>query len=108
MVCSKTPKSTPAILIAGEAIEPGFLGVAGGPTEDGSSGVLVDDVTAGSSADLAGIRNGDRIVAIDGAAVTVITELAGLVQTKFPGDAVAIELFRDGEKLTVTAVLGQK
>ncbi len=103
-----TAKGIADLILAGEAIEPGFLGVSGGPTVDGSSGVLVDDVTAGSSADLAGILNGDRIVSIDGAPVTVITELAGLVQTKFPGDAVAIELFRDGEKLTITAVLGQR
>jgi len=103
-----TAKGIADRILAGEPFDPGFLGVAGGPTEDGSSGVSVDSLTEGSAAEVAGIVAGDRIVAIDGAPVTSIAELAGLVQTKFPGDEVAIDLFRDGERLTVTAVLGQR
>lgn len=103
-----TAKAVADKILSGEPIEPGFLGVAGGQTEDGSSGVNVESLTAGSAAELAGIVPGDRIVTIDGAPVTSIEELAGLVQTKFPGDEVAIDLFRDGERLTVTAVLGQR
>ncbi len=103
-----TAKGIADRILAGQPIEAGFLGVSGGPTEDGSPGVLVDGLTAHSAAEIAGIRVGDRIVAIDDAPVTLIEELAGLVQTKFPGDAVEIELFREGEKLTVTAVLGQR
>lgn len=103
-----TAKGIADKILAGEAIEPGFLGVEGGQTLDGSSGVQVEGITTGSSADNAGIVPGDRIVTIDGAPVTSIEELAGLVQTKFPGEAVAIELFRNDERLTVTAVLGQR
>lgn len=103
-----TAKDIADRILAGEQLEPGFLGVAGGPTEDGSSGVLVDSLTEGSAAELGGVRPGDRIVSIDGAPVTSIEELAGLVQTKFPGDEVLIELFRDNERLTITAVLGQR
>ncbi len=103
-----TAKAIADKILSGEPIEPGFLGVAGGQTDDGSSGVSVESLTTGSAAELAGIVPGDRIVMIDGAPVTSIEELAGLVQTKFPGEAVAIDLFRDGERLTVTAVLGQR
>lgn len=95
-------------ILAGEPIEAGFLGVIGGQTADGSSGVNVEELTEGSAADLSGVRVGDRIVTIDGAPVTSIEELAGLVQTKFPGDIVTIELFRDDERLTIEAVLGQR
>ena len=103
-----TAKNIADRILSGEAIEPGFLGVAGGPTEDGTSGVSVDSLTDGSAADLAGIEPGDRIVTIDGAPVTSIEELAGLVQTKFPGDEVDIELFRDGQRLTVRATLSER
>jgi len=104
----ETAKAIADRILAGDAIEPGFLGVAGGQTDDGSSGVNVEGLTEGSAAEVAGVLLGDRIVAIDGAPVTSIEELAGLVQTKFPGDAVALELFRDGERLTITAVLSQR
>ncbi len=103
-----TAKAIADRILAGEPIEAGFLGVAGGQTIDGSSGISVEELTNGSAAELAGILIGDRIVTIDGAPVTSIEELAGLVQTKFPGDAVAIELFRADVRLTVTAVLGQR
>lgn len=103
-----TAKSIADRILAGEPMDPGFLGVAGGQTADGSSGVNVESLTAGSAAEEAGIQPGDRIVTIDGAPVTSIEELAGLVQTKFPGDEVAIELFRDGNRLTVTAILSQR
>lgn len=103
-----TAKAIADKILAGETIEPGFLGVAGGQTIDGSSGVNVESLNPGSAAELAGIMPGDRIVTIDGAPVTSIEELAGLVQTKFPGEEVAIELFRDDERLTVIAVLGQR
>jgi len=103
-----TAKGIADRILAGEPIEAGFLGVSGGQTADGSSGVSVDDLTAGSAADLAGLLVGDRIISIDGAPVTTIEELAGLVQTKFPGDTVDIELFRNGERLTIQAVLSQR
>jgi len=103
-----TAKNIADRILAGDPLDPGFLGVAGGPTEDGSSGVLVESLTAGSAAELGGLQPGDRIVSIDGAPVTTIEELAGLVQTKFPGDEVSIELFRNGQRQTLTAVLGQR
>lgn len=103
-----TAKAIADRILAGQPIEAGFLGVSGGQTVDGSSGVSVQELTEGSAAELAGIQIGDRIVTIDGAPVTSIEELAGLVQTKFPGDPVAIELFRNDERLIVTAVLGQR
>ena len=103
-----TAMSIAGRLSAGEPLEAGFLGVSGGPSEDGSSGVNVVEVTDGSSADDAGLLVGDRIISIDGAPVTDIEELAGLVQTRFPGDQVELELVRDGERLVITATLGQR
>ncbi len=95
-------------IVAGEPMTAGFLGVSGAPTTTGDAGINVTDVTAGSAAERAGLQIGDRVVKLDGAPVTAIEELAGLVQTRFPGDEVDIELVRDGETIIVTAVLGER
>ena len=67
-----------------------------------SGGVTVIRVNDDSPADLAGLRQGDRIVRIDGQAVTA---LAGLWQALWAGGApertVALEILRDGEPLTL-------
>ncbi|MFV0523656.1 MAG: S1C family serine protease [Acidimicrobiales bacterium] len=96
------------LIVAGQPIEAGFLGVGGGPTDDGSSGVQVTDVTAGSAAELAGIQPGDHILSIDGAPVTTFEELAGLVVAHPPDEVVDIEVIRNGQPLTLTATLGRR
>jgi putative serine protease PepD len=95
-------------ILAGEPIEPGFLGVRGAPSSDGSAGVEVTDVTAGSAAEVAGIRVGDRILSIDGAPVSQFEELAGLVVARQPGDKVVLDVVRNGQTMSVEAVLGQR
>lgn len=94
-------------IINGETLEAAFLGV-GGDTVLGESGVVVDAITPGSSAEAAGLLVGDRVIKIDGAPVTSLIELAGLVQGRFPGDEVELELIRDGSALTITATLGAR
>ncbi len=95
-------------IVNGIPLDTAFLGVSGAPeiTDDGL-GVLVGDVTADSGAAVAGLATGDRILRIDGAPVSSIEELAGLVRSKRPGSAVDLEVLRDGEELIITATLGQ-
>ena len=93
-------------ILSGQPIEPGFLGVAGEQAGDGAAGVVVTEVTAGSAAEDAGVEVGDRIVTINGAPVTSLEELAGLLQTQFPGDAVELQIVRDGETIFISATLG--
>ncbi len=95
-------------LVAGEPIESGLLGVEGQVPSDGSAGVEVTKVTAGSAADAAGIQPGDLILTLDDAPVTSFEVLAGLVLTHPPGDVVQLEIMRDGQPQTVTATLGQR
>ncbi len=95
-------------ILAGQSMEPGFLGVSGIESSDGSAGVQVSEITAGSGADLAGLLIDDLIISIDGAPVTSIEELAGLVQTNFPEEQVQLGVVRDGEAITLTATLGQR
>lgn len=93
-------------LIAGEEIVPGFLGISGDVPRDGSAGVEVVDVTPNTGAEAAGVREGDRIVAIDGAPVTLFEELAGVVGAYSPGEEIQIDLIRDGVEMQVMAELG--
>ncbi|MDH3293164.1 MAG: trypsin-like peptidase domain-containing protein, partial [Acidimicrobiia bacterium] len=94
------------LLVAGEPIEPGFLGVTGQPPDDGAAGVEIVEVTAGSAADAAGLRSGDRVLSLDGAPVTQIEELAGLVLARQAGDQVTLHVVRGDQELEIEAVLG--
>ncbi len=93
-------------ILAGEALDPGVLGVSGS-TRDGQVGVLVEEVTSGGAAEAAGLQSGDRILTVNGAPVTTFDELAGLVQSNFSGDTVELVVERDGqsEPIILTAVL---
>ena len=95
-------------IVNGEPLEPGFLGVEGTEPAGGEVGVEIADVTAGSAAADAGLQVGDIVTSVDGAPVTAFQELAGLIQTSFPGDEVVLVLIRDGESLSITAVLGER
>ncbi len=94
------------LLVAGQPIEPGFLGVQGGPTLNGEAGVEITEVTELSAAEAAGILAGDRVLSIDGAPVTSIQELAGLVLARQAGDAVVLQVVRDGQTIELDVELG--
>ncbi len=92
--------------VTGETPVAGFLGVQLEPRLDGGSGALVAEVVTDSGADAAGIRVGDVVVAVDGVEITGQAGLVATIRDLEPGDEVEIELVRDGEARTVTAVLG--
>ncbi len=95
-------------ILSGEELVGGFLGVGGGASADGSSGVEVTSLTPDSGADLAGIREGDRIISIDGAPVVNLEQLAGIVSTRFPGEDIEIGLVRGTQELVIVATLGER
>jgi len=76
------------------------LGVEGG-TE-------VDAVDPGGPAATGGVAGGDVIVALEGTEVTTAAGLVAAVQQHRPGDAVELDVVRDGEALRVDVVLGQR
>ncbi|MCP4222265.1 MAG: PDZ domain-containing protein, partial [Actinomycetia bacterium] len=98
-----TAVSVASRIVAGIPIEPGFLGVLGAPSSDGSAGVEVTEVVAGTAAETAGLQVGDRILAIDGAPVSRFDELAGLVVARQPGDQVTLDVVRGEELVAVDA-----
>ncbi len=95
-------------ILEGDPLDPGFLGIGGEAPGEDELGVSVAEVTAGAAADLAGIQAGDRVLSLDGAPVGSFEELAGLIQTSFPGDEVVLEIVRDGETIEISVVLGSK
>ena len=71
------------------------------------SGVLVASVAGDGPAAAAGILVGDVITAVDGLAVDSARDVSREIRHR-PGEAVAIELYRDGEPLRLTANLGAR
>ena len=65
-------------------------------------GVVVEDVSADSAAEKAGIRKGDAIVEFDGERVRSVRQLTRLVQETPSGRAVQAAIVRDGQRSTVT------
>ena len=62
----------------------------------------VGSVVAGSAADEAGLRPGDRILGIDGTAITWFEDLRRIVMTK-PGVRLDLDVLRDGTRLVLKA-----
>jgi S1-C subfamily serine protease len=119
------------IISSGKALH-AFLGLDAAPVTPqlarlfhlpSSSGLLIQDVQAGSGADKAGLKagktavvvqgesyqvGGDMIVAIDGTPVTTYQQLRDAISQRKPGDKLKLEIYRNGSKKTVTAKLGQR
>ncbi|MEL6983045.1 MAG: trypsin-like peptidase domain-containing protein, partial [Actinomycetota bacterium] len=91
-------------IVSGQSLEPGLLGVTGDSQDEGI-GVPINEVTDGSAAAEAGLQPGDRVLTIDGAPVTTIGEVIGLIQSNFAGDVVELQILRNGDNLEVQATL---
>jgi RIP metalloprotease RseP len=66
---------------------------------------VVDRVQPDSAADAGGIRDGDRILAVDGRPVGEFEDLAEVLQP-FAGQPVTLEVERDGQVIAVDTTLG--
>ena len=72
---------------------------------DKPAGALIESVDKGGAADRAGIEIGDVVLAVNGQAIDVSGDLPSLVGLAQPGDALAIDLWRHGARMTVHARL---
>ena len=104
-------------LIKGMAIERGYLGVSIQPLSDDLAnslglakrrGEFVQSVVPGQGAARAGIQPGDVVLTVDGKDVTPDTSLSYIVANIAPGKHVPIELIRNGQRLTVNAVVNKR
>ena len=81
-----------------------FLGVL---TEQSDKGALIKAVTKGSSAEKAGLKEGDVITKVDDKKITSPEDLAEIVKTNKPGDEVKISYLRNGKKKEAKVILGK-
>ncbi|MDH3206538.1 MAG: M28 family peptidase [Gemmatimonadota bacterium] len=71
-------------------------------------GLRLTGVREGSPAAIAGLRAGDVVVEFDGNPVADIYAYTYALQARSVGDEVTIVVEREGERITVTAVLGER
>jgi putative serine protease PepD len=104
-VPSNTVRDVIPRLERGETIRRPYLGVS---TAGGAGGVRVSEATAGGPAASAGLRAGDVIVSIGGDEVRDPDDVAAAIQDRRPGETVAIEIERDGDRRTLDVELGTR
>ncbi len=104
-------------LIANGFVRHAFLGITGVTISaeaadrlgvDAEGGAVVDTVQPGTAADDAGLRRDDLIVAIDGEEIRTMDELVMAIRRRSPGDELRLTVIRDGERLELRAVLGER
>ncbi len=71
-------------------------------------GVYVQSVSDGGAADIAGIREGDVIIAINGETVTNYDELNAEKDQYKAGEMITVTVTRDGQDLDYTLILQEK
>lgn len=72
-----------------------------------AEGALVGDVTPDSPGAKAGLQKGDVIMAMDGQPISDFQELRLRVSESAPGQAVKLQIVRNGEKREIAATLGE-
>ena len=100
-------------IIGGSSPSRGFLGIQMQPLDPGMArefgftgqGVLVTLVVDGGPADRAGLKPGDILVKVNGQETPSLQRVQRAVKLCAPGADCPIELFREGESVTVSATL---
>ncbi|MBI4519651.1 MAG: M28 family peptidase [Gemmatimonadetes bacterium] len=72
------------------------------------TGVRITGVREGSPAQQAGLQAGDVIVGFDGTEITDLYAYTYALRAHKPGDTVTIVVLRAAQRITLTAVLGQR
>ena len=88
----------------GTDLKRGILGVNVQVKDPYTTPPVVSNVEAGSAAEKAGIRPGDRIKEIDGQPVETQVQLQTRLGAKYEGDVVAVKLDRAGAEVNLPAV----
>jgi len=104
-------------LIAGEAIERGYLGVQIQPVDEDIAealgieegvGELVQGVQPGEAAEGAGLQPGDVVVSVNSQEVTPDNTLSRIVANIEPGTTVPLTFIRNGERRRVNLTVGRR
>jgi serine protease Do len=79
-----------------------YLGIRLATTEKGN--LLIDSVDSGSPAEKAGLKAGEIIISADEKELKSANELIKYIQTKKPGDKIALKIRRQDGKFTQVTV----
>ena len=71
-------------------------------------GPYVNSVDANSAAEKAGVQKGDIILAVGDTEVQNFEQLSSAVKKLRAGDETTLTVYRGGEKLTLTVVMGER
>ncbi|MDC0088260.1 PDZ domain-containing protein [Akkermansiaceae bacterium] len=86
----------------------GYLGVQMRFQETEGKGVLLEGVLKNSAADLAGLREGDELTAIDNNKLSGSSQMRNLLQKLSPGSRVSIKFMRQGKPQQTTVIMGSR
>jgi serine protease DegS len=88
----------------------GFLGVelANSPPTGAGVGLQITGLRPNGPAHRAGLRVGDFILAIDGHPAANSTAVSRQIAHTLPGDTLELQLLRDGQQLTISALAGER
>ena len=92
-------------------VERGYLGMAlkdAPPGIHAAAGAVVSAVEPRSPAAMAGVKPGDVVVSFDGEEITEPAALVLLLTRAPVGTQVPLEIFRGGEKVTITVRVGRR
>lgn len=81
------------------------FGIKPGNYGDTEPGIAVAGVSADTSAEDAGLREGDRLLAWNGKPIEGVREWMLMMTEHEPGDVVTVTVIRDGEKLDLPVML---
>ena len=93
---------------AAAAATPGYLGLRADDAQEAGRGVRIVEVHAGSPAEASGLRAGDLIVAINGAALTKLDDLSHQLERATVGTKLDFKIEREGKSQVVPVTLGRK
>ncbi|MCI5223962.1 MAG: Do family serine endopeptidase [Candidatus Electrothrix sp. AR4] len=71
-------------------------------------GILVAEITAGSPAEKAGIKQGDILLSLDGDKLNDVTSLRNRIAMISPGNKVNLQIFRNGRKKNVHVLIAEQ
>jgi serine protease Do len=100
-------------LIRDGKISRGWLGISGRdePPPFGvmpEKGAVIGEIHDGTPAAAAGLRAGDRVVSIDGREIASFEQLRTRIAEQEPNQKVALELIRDGKRMSLAVELGER
>lgn len=114
-VPSNMAKNVMDQLIAKGEVTRGFLGITMQPIDEDlaasfnlskAEGALAAEISKGSPAELAGLKQGDIIIAYNNTPVKNISSFRNAVSQMAPGTAIKLTVNRDGKEIVLNATIG--